>query len=876
MTSLPLVRGHGIRGLGRPLVASLLAIAGFVASAQRDGLGGATEGKDWPCWRGADGSGSASSGTELIEDISKAKLLWKSESLPGSYGAAIQTGENGPIVADNKVFLVYHDPNDEVYDDQDYDGYMKGFPQRLLGGSETVDRYNKGEPQAREQVAKKKASITVDDVVLCMDADTGKTLWKTAFAKQGFNYMNFGRYHWNSAKTGPNVTPCFHQGKVFALGNAGKVYALEAASGKMLWESDIGDHYAKASALIKECREKRSRKAGNRAGLFDRYDLATGPIVAGDILVVYDERGGLIGFAPATGKKLWTTKGTFCAYHSAPVRWLSQGKEYVVAYGGTKGTCVDPANGKILWEVSVPYAREPGTACVSDKYAVFGRTCFLITPEKATELWTCSDKVGISMAFVTPAIIRDRVFFGHGSMTMLELSTGKILGQSADMFLSIGSSVVGGDDRAFKEFGRDAGSAMVMAVARADGFAGKVTMLSLPHYAMSSTPCYAAGRLYLRMQNAIVCYDLQGTVEPKVSAAAALSDKTQAARALADLCGDASSRVRGQALSLLAQMGKDAQPAVLSVLALFAKPDLYDDAELVRTIVAVSPTIDALLTDSLKNADARIRMGVVSAIGAIGEPRDRALATLAGMAADDADLGVRATALESMAKLKAPATQITGAALKLLDHALTAKRGRPFGQALTVLRENGQMPSAQPAILQALAMPDDVFVNAALRELPNLPETKASPAAPLLMTLLKSDRRELWAPAAGFLVKCAPETHTKMASILGERIRAGKPDTAKPALEHLGNLGRNTKDNALRTRILNDIAAVVGGAVNELKIPAIEQLGAFGPSAKPVVKCLHAAADNASLKTAAEAALERINPPDADNALPALDNLLGD
>jgi outer membrane protein assembly factor BamB len=831
---------------------------------------------NWPCWRGSDGSGSVSAGTELIDDISKAKLLWRSESLPGAYGAAIQTGENGPIVADNKVFLVYHDPNDEVYDDQDYDGYMKGFPQHLLGGSEAVDRYNKGEPQAREPLAKKKASITVDDVVLCLDAETGKTLWKTAFAKQGFNYMNYGRYPWNSAKTGPNVTPCFHQGRLFALGNAGKVYALEAASGKMLWESDIGDYYAKASALIKESREKRSRTAGKGAGVFDRYSLATGPIVAGDTLVVYDERGGLIGFAPATGKKLWTTRGAFCAYHSAPVRWLSQGKEYVVVYGGAKGTCVDPANGKILWEVAVPYAREPGTACVSDKYAVFGRTCFLITPEKATELWTCSDKVGISMAFVTPAIMGDRAFFGHGNMTMLELATGKILGQSADLFLSIGSSVVGGDGRAFKEFGRDAGSAMVMAVARADGFAAKVTVLPLPHYAMSSTPCYAAGRLYLRMQDAIACYDLQDGIEPKVAAAAGLPDRAKAASVLAELCGDDNPRVRSQAISRLTQMGKDAQSAVPSVLALFARPEIHESAELVRTIAAVSPTVTPLLDEPLKNTDIRIRMGAVSAIGAIGEPRDRALAALAGIVAGDPELDIRATALESMVRLKAPADQITGEAVKLLDNSLAAKKGRPFGRVVTVLRESRQIGAAQPAILKALGMQDDVFVIAAVRELPNLPETMVSQAVPLLMALLRSDRTELWSPSANLLIKVAPEFGPEMAGILGERVRGGKPGAARTCLELLGNVGRDTKDGALKMRILNEIAAVVSGSVNELKIPAIEQLGAFGPAARPVAKCLHMAADNASLKSAAETALERIHPPDADGAVPSLDNLLGD
>jgi hypothetical protein len=133
---------------------------------------------------------------------------------------------------------------------------------------------------------------------------------------------------------------------------------------------------------------------------------------------------------------------------------------------------------------------------------------------------------------------------------------------------------------------------------------------------------------------------------------------------------------------------------------------------------------------------------------------------------------------------------------------------------------------------------------------------------------------ELWSPAVNLLLKVAPESQTDMANILGERVRGGKPGVAKLSLELLGNLGRLTKDGALKMRIVNEIAALVNGTVNELKIPAIEQLGAFGPAAKPVVKSLHMASDNPLLKKAAETALERITPSVTDSAIPSLDDAL--
>jgi len=71
---------------------------------------------DFPCWCGAAGSGTARTGAARLDDISQAKLVWKSDPLPGVYGTMEMTGQRGPLVAEGKALLVYHDPNDDVYD----------------------------------------------------------------------------------------------------------------------------------------------------------------------------------------------------------------------------------------------------------------------------------------------------------------------------------------------------------------------------------------------------------------------------------------------------------------------------------------------------------------------------------------------------------------------------------------------------------------------------------------------------------------------------------------------------------------------------------------------------------------------------------------
>jgi len=66
---------------------------------------------DWPCWRGPNGDGSAPDpGFKLVDDLAKAKLLWKSEEPIPSNAERIDSwraGYSSPIFADGRVFLFY-------------------------------------------------------------------------------------------------------------------------------------------------------------------------------------------------------------------------------------------------------------------------------------------------------------------------------------------------------------------------------------------------------------------------------------------------------------------------------------------------------------------------------------------------------------------------------------------------------------------------------------------------------------------------------------------------------------------------------------------------------------------------------------------------
>lgn len=69
------------------------------------------------------------------------------------------------------------------------------------------------------------------DSVVCLDAATGKSLWRHAYAEKLGNKMYEG---------GPNASPVVAGDTVFAVSKTGRVLCLEAATGKPKWEVDLG------------------------------------------------------------------------------------------------------------------------------------------------------------------------------------------------------------------------------------------------------------------------------------------------------------------------------------------------------------------------------------------------------------------------------------------------------------------------------------------------------------------------------------------------------------------------------------------------------------------------------------------------------------
>ena len=82
-------------------------------------------------------------------------------------------------------------------------------------------------------------TFTGNERVLCLDAETGKEIWKHEYpVKYTISYP-----------AGPRCTPVVDDGKVYTLGAEGNLICFDAATGDVVWQKDLPKQYNTKAAL---------------------------------------------------------------------------------------------------------------------------------------------------------------------------------------------------------------------------------------------------------------------------------------------------------------------------------------------------------------------------------------------------------------------------------------------------------------------------------------------------------------------------------------------------------------------------------------------------------------------------------------------------
>ncbi|MCH7228094.1 PQQ-binding-like beta-propeller repeat protein [Haloferula sp. A504] len=173
------------------------------------------------------------------------------------------------------------------------------------------------------------------DVLLCLDAATGKEKWRFENAAEG-----------EPPFPGSRSVPTVEDDAVYFVNAFGRVFRIDRRTHKPVWDVKLGERYE---------------------GATPKWGWAQPALVEGDALIVtpFGEETGVAGIDKTTGEELWKS-GPIGDSHSAPTVLEIGGEKHVVMISVTdkdakKGliTSYRPTDGKVLWQTGLYYNKIP-------------------------------------------------------------------------------------------------------------------------------------------------------------------------------------------------------------------------------------------------------------------------------------------------------------------------------------------------------------------------------------------------------------------------------------------------------------------------------------------------------------------------------------
>lgn len=340
-----------------------------------------------------------------------------------------------------------------------------------------------------------------DEVVWALDSGTGKELWQQRIAGTKREVKLDPGLPRRGAPGQPNrldprSSPAVANGRVYALGIMGDLVCLEAATGKLHWSKNLVD---------------------DQGGAMHYHGYAESPLLDGDHVIV--SPGGsdstLVALEQKTGKLVWQCRlpGDRAHYSSAIGGELGD-QRMIIQFLEKCVVGIDPADGKFLWRVDRP--RAPSYSIATPLFEK-GELFVADSSGGGTLSRLAMEENGIK---VTPVYTTTRMRNHHGGMvlvdgylygcsgvlmTCIDFRTGK----EAWSERGVGSgSMIYADGHLYVR-GERGGIALVEANAKQYVEKGRFSSPRRSGTNAWSHPVIAGGKLFLRDQDLLFCYEIQ-------------------------------------------------------------------------------------------------------------------------------------------------------------------------------------------------------------------------------------------------------------------------------------------------------------------------------------------------------------------------------
>jgi outer membrane protein assembly factor BamB len=256
---------------------------------------------DWPNWRGPDYNGiSKETGFSTKWPADGPKVLWKFD---------LKTGYSTISVSDGRAYSMGND-NDT-------------------------------------------------DIIYCLDALTGKEIWRYSYPELLDNRLYEG---------GPNATPTVAGGKVYTISRQGKAFCLDAKTGNVIWKTKLNLDSPK-------------------------WGISSSPVIV-DWLVIYNAGTKGVALKAKDGSIVWQSEKGKAGYASA-VPYTDAGRNCVAMFTAKKVVALLAGTGRELWSYDWETKHDINSAdpVIIGNYMFissgYGRGCALLKfgSEGATKLW---------------------------------------------------------------------------------------------------------------------------------------------------------------------------------------------------------------------------------------------------------------------------------------------------------------------------------------------------------------------------------------------------------------------------------------------------------------------------------------------------------
>ena len=184
------------------------------------------------------------------------------------------------------------------------------------------------------------------EVILCLDAVTGKELWKNSYAAMAVTGPSASQH------PGPRGTPAVSNGKIVTFGASGILSCLDASTGKLVWRKE------------------------NPTNAFPAFFTGTSPLIVDGMCIIHigkKDDGQVIAYDLNSGNEKWKWAGDGPSYSSPSVMTID-GKKLLIVITEKNIMALGLTDGKQLWQIATP-VQQRFYNCVSPY--IDGQTIYL-------------------------------------------------------------------------------------------------------------------------------------------------------------------------------------------------------------------------------------------------------------------------------------------------------------------------------------------------------------------------------------------------------------------------------------------------------------------------------------------------------------------